>query len=46
MVEKKRLNEITEDIIGAGAVVIADILDNATAIGVPAKVINKRGDLA
>ena len=29
-------------IIGAGAVVIEDIPDNVTAVGVPAKVIAKR----
>ena len=45
MVGKKRLNEITEDIIGAGAVVIDNIPDNVTAVGVPAKVIKKCGDL-
>jgi len=32
-------------IIGAGAAVICDISDNVTAVGVPAKVIKKHGDL-
>lgn len=45
MVEKKRLNEITEDIISGGAVVIDHIPDNVIAVGVAAKVIKKRGDL-
>jgi len=45
IVEKKRLNKITEDIISGGAAVINDLPDNVTAVGVPAKVLKQHSDL-